>query len=322
MESKAATPSRPPTKHKRRFCRVEGCERIVKSQGLCQRHGAKPCKCKVEGCTKQSQGNYNGMCKAHFRQLPNGTLSNPSSPGSLQGKATLCRSVTLTAPALDKVPTSLGELAASLSLESSQKNQKKSTVNSKFGSNKPLRVLSFEEHSAYHQVIPASIAWDPQSETPMPLIACLKAGYDDRKPSGWHRNEERAARNLTTVVSAQNPLESWEIELCFIEILILTGNSQECFRYLSHAWGQPEGFHRSLGRLVCGNQEVNEVSETESEAGNSQESMAQKSATVNGLLAQRPNQDLCSAVQPAPNTGESTTRSPLDTLIALLSSSG
>jgi len=47
-------------KHKRRFCRIEGCERIVKSQGLCQGHGAKPRLCKVEGCTKQAQGNFDG----------------------------------------------------------------------------------------------------------------------------------------------------------------------------------------------------------------------------------------------------------------------
>lgn len=38
--NKAFAATRPPTKHKRRFCKVEGCERIVKSQGLCQRHGA------------------------------------------------------------------------------------------------------------------------------------------------------------------------------------------------------------------------------------------------------------------------------------------
>lgn len=49
-------------KHKRRYCRAEGCTRIVKSQGLCQRHGAKPRKCKVEGCEKQAQGNFDGMC--------------------------------------------------------------------------------------------------------------------------------------------------------------------------------------------------------------------------------------------------------------------
>ena len=54
-------------KHKRRFCKINGCERIVKSQGLCQRHGAKPRKCKMDGCSKQAQGNFDGMCKSHFK---------------------------------------------------------------------------------------------------------------------------------------------------------------------------------------------------------------------------------------------------------------
>jgi len=49
-------------KHKRRYCRAEGCTKIVKSQGLCQRHGAKPRGCKVKGCPKQAQGNFDGMC--------------------------------------------------------------------------------------------------------------------------------------------------------------------------------------------------------------------------------------------------------------------
>ena len=53
-------------KHKRRFCRIEGCERIVKSQGLCQRHGAKPRLCKVDGCEKQAQGNFDGTCFYYY----------------------------------------------------------------------------------------------------------------------------------------------------------------------------------------------------------------------------------------------------------------
>ena len=56
-------------KHKRRFCRVEGCTRVIKAQGVCQRHGAKPSVCKVEGCTKQAQGSFNGMCKKHHSEL-------------------------------------------------------------------------------------------------------------------------------------------------------------------------------------------------------------------------------------------------------------
>jgi hypothetical protein len=54
-------------KHKRRYCRAVGCTRIVKSQGLCQRHGAKPRQCRVEWCRKQTQGNFDGMCKSHFK---------------------------------------------------------------------------------------------------------------------------------------------------------------------------------------------------------------------------------------------------------------
>jgi len=50
-------------KHKRRYCKhASGCDRIVKSQGLCQRHGATAKKCRVEGCEKQAQGNFNRMC--------------------------------------------------------------------------------------------------------------------------------------------------------------------------------------------------------------------------------------------------------------------
>lgn len=39
----------------------------MKSQGLCCRHGAKPKMCMVEGCGKQAQGNFDGMCKSHFK---------------------------------------------------------------------------------------------------------------------------------------------------------------------------------------------------------------------------------------------------------------
>jgi hypothetical protein len=64
-------------KHKRRYCRSEGCTRIVKSQGLCQRHGAKPRKCKVEGCEKQAQGNFDRMCKSHFKAMKRATTPLP-----------------------------------------------------------------------------------------------------------------------------------------------------------------------------------------------------------------------------------------------------
>lgn len=71
-------------KHKRRFCKLEGCNRIVKSQGLCQRHGAKPRKCKVDGCDKQAQGNFDKMCKSHFKAMKRATTPLPKvAQGSL-----------------------------------------------------------------------------------------------------------------------------------------------------------------------------------------------------------------------------------------------
>ncbi|CAB9498723.1 expressed unknown protein [Seminavis robusta] len=80
-------------KHKRRFCRIDGCERIVKSQGLCQRHGAKPRLCKVDKCTKQAQGNFDGMCKSHFKEHKRKTTpipavqNNPTTPPEPTGSS-------------------------------------------------------------------------------------------------------------------------------------------------------------------------------------------------------------------------------------------
>lgn len=64
-------------KHKRRYCRTAGCSRIVKSQGLCQRHGAKTRKCKIDDCEKQAQGNFDGMCKLHFKITKTSLIAKP-----------------------------------------------------------------------------------------------------------------------------------------------------------------------------------------------------------------------------------------------------
>ena len=65
-------------KHKRRYCNIGGCTKIVKSQGLCQRHGAKTRKCKVDGCEKQAQGNFDGMCKLHFKITKTQLIPKPA----------------------------------------------------------------------------------------------------------------------------------------------------------------------------------------------------------------------------------------------------
>lgn len=44
---------------KRRLCRYPGCTKVIKSQGHCQRHGARAKRCKVDGCDKQAQVRFN-----------------------------------------------------------------------------------------------------------------------------------------------------------------------------------------------------------------------------------------------------------------------
>jgi hypothetical protein len=47
---------------KRRLCRYPGCTKVIKSQGHCQRHGARAKRCKVDGCDKQAQVSKNRRC--------------------------------------------------------------------------------------------------------------------------------------------------------------------------------------------------------------------------------------------------------------------
>jgi hypothetical protein len=49
---------------KKRLCRFPGCTKVIKSQGHCQRHGAKAKRCKVDGCNKQAQGTHGTLCIA------------------------------------------------------------------------------------------------------------------------------------------------------------------------------------------------------------------------------------------------------------------
>ncbi|CAJ1938591.1 unnamed protein product [Cylindrotheca closterium] len=183
-------------KHKRRYCRIEGCARIVKSQGLCQRHGAKPRKCKVDGCEKQAQGNFDRMCKSHFKAMKRMTTPLPKVDNT------------------EAPPPPHG-------------------------------------CSVYDDVLPSSICYIPSLETVMPLIRHLKAGFDELKPSAWHRNEERRARGMFPVDNPATQLEGWERELVWMEILVLTGAPKASFRHLARAWGRDKGFHMVLAQFIC-----------------------------------------------------------------------
>ncbi|GKY94671.1 hypothetical protein MPSEU_000432500 [Mayamaea pseudoterrestris] len=184
-------------KHKRRYCRYLGCTRIVKSQGLCQRHGATPRKCRVSDCTKQAQGNFDGMCKSHFRSYKRETTPLPK------------HDVT------------------------------------------QAQVIPLGIESVYDRILPQSVAWHANLNTPMPLIQHLKHGFDANKPPAWHRNEERQARGMIPVHNAATQLETWERELVWMEILALSGNPDASFRHLARAWGRDKGFHMVLAQFIC-----------------------------------------------------------------------
>mmetsp|Transcript_34552 Transcript_34552/g.75638 ORF Transcript_34552/g.75638 Transcript_34552/m.75638 type:complete len:224 (-) Transcript_34552:76-747(-) len=50
-----------------RRCQYPGCEKAVKSRGLCQGHGGQSKPCKIENCEKQAQGGRMGMCFRHWK---------------------------------------------------------------------------------------------------------------------------------------------------------------------------------------------------------------------------------------------------------------
>lgn len=54
-------------KKKRRTCKIAGCHRVVKAQGLCQRHGARTKLCRSGGCQKQAQGGSDGYCSKYIK---------------------------------------------------------------------------------------------------------------------------------------------------------------------------------------------------------------------------------------------------------------
>lgn len=82
-----------PLKERKRQCKHPACSRLVKSQGLCQRHGAKPRRCKAEGCCKQAQGNFGGMCSKYCYVVENNfafqSLSRPVFQNVTSNKTTI-----------------------------------------------------------------------------------------------------------------------------------------------------------------------------------------------------------------------------------------
>jgi hypothetical protein len=287
--SGASSSSSAMVKHKRRYCKVPGCKSIVKSQGLCQRHGAKPRECKVAGCGKQAQGNFDGMCKKHFKhfkqdqqyeqqeqeqqqdeeeqQCINDTAANTmaSPTAAAAGKIPSPRPASPQTPA---APPTVVEsvydriIPASIAF----------SVNYSSANRHSHRHHHHHHHDAASSAEIAS-AVAVNTTMMMPLVAHLKAGFEDASKSlAWHRNEERMARGLSPVTNLATQLENWERSLVFTEYLLLLNavsghgnaagivgnvNAMMCanndisFRHLARAWGRDKGFHIVVAQSIC-----------------------------------------------------------------------
>lgn len=208
------------TSRKKRLCRFPGCTRVIKSQGHCQRHGAKAKRCKVEGCEKQAQGTHNGMCKRHWRAVhfPDQVAAKEERKKELE----------------EQPPPPQGEsvydnvLPASIAYRPSFAQRKEDPSDTPAPDGKALTIVAA-----------------------MPLVNFLRDGAL-HKPYGWHRQAERRARGILQCSNLQSQLEPWEKQLALVEIMLLSGGTPHAnFKDLAHAWGREKGFHQVLASSVC-----------------------------------------------------------------------
>jgi hypothetical protein len=204
----------------RRLCRFPGCIKVIKSQGHCQRHGAKAKRCRIDGCDKQAQGTHDGMCKRHWKAC--------------------------------HFPEAANKAKDKTGAEKEQPPQPEGT--SVYDSILPQSIAYKPTHAAATASRPKKDADDDDISIPdgvvlMPLVAYLASGADQEP--GWHRNAERRARGLFPVTTTAAQLEPWERQLALVEIMLLSGGTPFVrFRDLAHAWGRDKGFHHVLANHV------------------------------------------------------------------------
>jgi len=202
---------------KKRLCRFPGCTRVIKSQGHCQRHGARAKRCRVEGCDKQAQGTHDGMCKRHWKLVHMPDAANKSKDGSQDGE-----------DGAEETPEPRGEsvydsiLPLSIAYRPGSNTAPK--VTNKLGDagadpNLALAALAdptdplVPQETAEHPATVGAPSSDVAASTHvMPLVRFLHVG-STKNPAGWHRNAERRARGLHPVTSLSVQLEPWERQL-------------------------------------------------------------------------------------------------------------
>lgn len=195
----------PPAKKAKRLCRHPGCTRVIKSQGHCQRHGARAKRCRVGTCDKQAQGTHDGMCKRHWK-----ATHFPNSVG--------CSGKKKKAQKLPPAPEG----------DSVYDNVLPQSIAYRPGAVKATAAAEQDSEAAAAAAaagggVDDSTSTDPccsssqqqQQQHVMPLVAFLRSGSATQQPAGWHRNSERRARGLFPVTpsSLSQQLEPWERQL-------------------------------------------------------------------------------------------------------------
>lgn len=185
---------------KRRLCRFPGCNRVIKSQGHCQRHGARAKRCRMEGCDKQAQGTHDGMCKRHWKELhfPSEGKTEPQQPPPPTGESVYDNILPLSIAFRPNISVYASTLQAPSKATNNTSNQGTATVEADSDGSDGKKDL-----------------WDapapPVGVMVMPLVHFLRES--SHMKAGWHRNQERLARGVFPVSSLSVQLEPWERQL-------------------------------------------------------------------------------------------------------------
>ena len=239
-----------PAPRKKRICRFPGCTNSIKSHGHCQKHGAKPKRCKVPGCEAQRQSGFDDMCKRHWRDI--------SAPPEMRREPTKTaeekRSIEPQGKSVydDILPASFkwkGDYPGG-------KYIKVKKVALRTQDDEGETNLPNDEGESRKQ----SKDYDYEFTEIMPLAKFLIDNA--HREAGWHRKDECLARGLLPPLSLKCKLEEWESQIAVIEMALLVGlegnashGSRDSDKYqnlLSHAWGRDKtNFRKHLVNRLC-----------------------------------------------------------------------
>jgi hypothetical protein len=210
---------------KKRICRFPGCTNSIKSHGHCQTHGAKPKRCKVEGCQSQRQSGFDDMCKRHWNEIhkPKKAKSDERKVEP-QGKSVYD----------DILPASFmwknGRFPRIMLVDESK------------------HVSGDEDQSRKES--------EYEIVTMMPLAKLLEDNASSE--AGWHRRAENLARGTKPPKTVKCKLEEWEVQIAILEMALLVGieghssGDEKWQRLLAHAWGRNiKDFRKHLVNRVC-----------------------------------------------------------------------